>query len=223
MITYLRIFNEFISNGGSYNWCNEWFIDYKSMKRVLEIRNQLKKYLIKLIGKKDVKFETCNENYNVIKKCLCSGLFMNAARLTSDGSYRTIKDGRSVYIHPNSILLRVSKVLNWVIYYDVELTSEEYMREISFINPLWLLEIAPHFYECKDERILNEIKIKMNERSSNNNPTIFGPERPKVENDVNVTPPLSPSNGESEGEKKEKRKIEHINLFDDHLKKILKF
>lgn len=115
------------------------------MKRVLEIRNQLKKYLRTIAG--DAPFLSCEENMNVVKKCLCVGLFMNAARLTSDGSYKTIKDGRIVYIHPSSILLRVSIVPEWIIYYDVQLTTEEYMRDITVINPLWLLEVAPHFYE----------------------------------------------------------------------------
>lgn len=32
---------------------------------------------------------------------------------------------------------------------DIVLTSEEYIREVSAIEPRWLAELAPHFYEFR--------------------------------------------------------------------------
>ena len=38
----------------------------------------------------------------------------------------------------------------WVIYYELVLTSKEYMRSNMPLNPEWLTEVAPHFYKKKD-------------------------------------------------------------------------
>lgn len=40
-------------------------------------------------------------NTNIVK-CLVSGFFMNAARRTVDGNYRTVKNPHSIMIHPSS-------------------------------------------------------------------------------------------------------------------------
>jgi pre-mRNA-splicing factor ATP-dependent RNA helicase DHX16 len=38
----------------------------------------------------------------------------------------------------------------WVIYYELVLTSKEYMRSNMPLKPEWLTEVAPHFYKKKD-------------------------------------------------------------------------
>jgi len=38
----------------------------------------------------------------------------------------------------------------WVLYYELVLTSKEYMREVIEIESSWLLEVAPHFYKAKE-------------------------------------------------------------------------
>lgn len=57
------------------------------MLRVIEIRNQIKKYMrrwkIPIVS---------NRDHEVIRKCIVSGYFANAARLAPDGSYRTVRD-----------------------------------------------------------------------------------------------------------------------------------
>lgn len=63
-------------------------------------------------------------------------------------------------IHPNSVCFKYPP--EWVIFHEIILTSKEFMREVSSIQPQWLPEIAPHFYETKmaqdaaaAERIMN--------------------------------------------------------------------
>ena len=38
----------------------------------------------------------------------------------------------------------------WVVYFELVLTSKEFMRTVSEIRPQWLLEIAPHYYSKKE-------------------------------------------------------------------------
>ena len=61
-----------------------------------------------------------------------------------------MRDSRPVAIHPSSILFQLSQVPHWVVYNDCVLTSEEFMRDVSVINPLWLSELAPHYYMVDD-------------------------------------------------------------------------
>ena len=63
-----------------------------------------------------------------------------------DGTYRTIKDNQPLAIHPSSVLY-TERPPKYVVYLEVQLTSENYMREITAIEPEWLSEIAPHYYK----------------------------------------------------------------------------
>jgi regulatory protein YycH of two-component signal transduction system YycFG len=37
-----------------------------------------------------------------------------------------------------------------VVYHELVLTSQEYMRNVIEVEPAWLVEIAPHFYKAED-------------------------------------------------------------------------
>lgn len=50
-------------------------------------------------------------------------------------------------IHPNSVCFKFPP--EWVIFHEVVLTTKEFMREVTAIEPQWLPEVAPHFYETK--------------------------------------------------------------------------
>ena len=52
------------------------------------------------------------------------------------------------YIHPASALFQ--RQPDWVIYHELVLTSKEYMRECTTIEPKWLAELAPRFFKVGD-------------------------------------------------------------------------
>ncbi len=86
-----------------------------------------------------------------VRKCITHGFFSNSAKLAPNGLYKTVRDGRVVSLHPSSVLYRSTSALPpWIVYHDVTLTSLEYIRDVTVINPKWLLEVAPHFYESED-------------------------------------------------------------------------
>ena len=37
----------------------------------------------------------------------------------------------------------------WVVYHEVVFTTKYFMREVTLIDPAWLTELAPHFYQSK--------------------------------------------------------------------------
>ncbi|RKP24179.1 hypothetical protein SYNPS1DRAFT_23730 [Syncephalis pseudoplumigaleata] len=70
---------------------------------------------------------------------------------------QTLKQNQDVYIHPSSALFEVNP--KWVIYYELVLTSKEYIRQVMDIKAEWLVEAAPHYYNKKD--IEDESRRKM--------------------------------------------------------------
>lgn len=46
LITYLNVYNGFMQSEMSHQYCHKNFISYKSMKRVVEVRNRLEKMLV---------------------------------------------------------------------------------------------------------------------------------------------------------------------------------
>ena len=47
---------------------------------------------------------------------------------------------------------------DWVIYHEVVLTTQEYMREVTAIDPKWLVEFAPNFYRQGDPTKMSKRK-----------------------------------------------------------------
>eukprot|EP00055_Hartaetosiga_balthica_P016208 m.100976 g.100976 ORF g.100976 m.100976 type:complete len:109 (+) comp9054_c0_seq6:2971-3297(+) len=66
----------------------------------------------------------------------------------SGGSYRTVKNSQSVFLHPHSSLFE--KNPRWVVYHELVFTTKEYIRQVIEIENKWLLEVAPHYYKAKD-------------------------------------------------------------------------
>jgi pre-mRNA-splicing factor ATP-dependent RNA helicase DHX16 len=47
----------------------------------------------------------------------------------------------------------------WVCFHELAFTSKGYMRQVFPIEPEWLVEIAPHYYQQKD--VIDSKKTKM--------------------------------------------------------------
>lgn len=145
-LTLLNIWNQWVDSDFSYVWARENFLQQRSLNRARDVRDQL----AKLCDRVEVTMSSAGQNNLVpIQKALTAGFFPNAARLQRGGdSYRTVKNGQTVYLHPSSTLFDVNP--KWVIYHELVLTSKEYMRSNMPLQPEWLMEVAPHYYKKKD-------------------------------------------------------------------------
>lgn len=142
----LNIWNQWVDSDFSYVWARENFLQQRSLTRARDVRDQL----AKLCDRVEVSISTMGANELVpIQKSLTAGFFPNAARLQRGGdSYRTVKNGMTVHLHPSSTLFETNP--KWVLFYELVLTSREYMRSNMPLMPEWLTEVAPHFYKKKD-------------------------------------------------------------------------
>lgn len=154
-LTLLNVYRAFIKFDKNSRWCQQNFLHYKSLCHAVNIREQLKK----LLHKYKIKIISCESDPVPIQRCILSGFFVNAARLHYSGCYRTIRGDHSLYIHPSSILFD-EKSPQWIVFNEVIQTSKQYMRDVTVIEPQWLYELAPHFYEFGTERELAETKRK---------------------------------------------------------------
>lgn len=146
-MTLLRIWNEWVDSDYSFVWAKENFLQQRSLTRARDVRDQLSRLCDRV--EVDATSSVGAGDLIPIQKAITAGFFPNAARLQRGGdSYRTVKNGQVVYLHPSSVLMEVNP--KWVIYNELVLTSKEYMRSNMPLKPEWLMEVAPHFYKRKD-------------------------------------------------------------------------
>lgn len=150
-LTLLHIYRKWETNGFSKDWCTDNFIHEKSMKKARDVKKQLMK-LIENINKNEkelqLKIESCGNKLDQIRKAFVSGFFKNCSKRSSnhghnseDGTFRTLSDNLSVYIHPSSSLFKVPGV-DYVFYHTLVLTNREYMHYTTKIDPSWLIQFA---------------------------------------------------------------------------------
>uniref|UniRef100_A0A8C0YDD6 RNA helicase n=1 Tax=Cyprinus carpio carpio TaxID=630221 RepID=A0A8C0YDD6_CYPCA len=145
-IVLLNVYTQrlaFKVNGYSTQWCFENFIQFRSMKRARDVRDQLEG----LMDRIEVELCSCNGESVPIRKAVTAGYFYNTARL-SKGGYKTVKHQQTVYVHPNSSLFEEQP--RWMIYHELVFTTKEFMRQVIEIESGWLLEVAPHYYKNKE-------------------------------------------------------------------------
>jgi len=151
LLTLLNVYYAFHKLGGvewskSRHWCTSHFLRYKALKRATELREQL----FKVLRRFGMTVVSCT-NKEVILKTILMGLFPNAAYLHFDGKYRTVRGDIPLKVHPKSVLYTV-KLPEYVVYTEIVHSKDVYMRDITKIDPSWLEECAPHFYEKRRVR-----------------------------------------------------------------------
>lgn len=140
----MRCYDEWASTDFNSQWCFENFVQVKSMKKARDIREQLQS----LCERVEIDHNTSiPDDFEPVLKSITSGFFYNIAKLCRTGEYQTVKQPKTVYIHPSSVLSDEDKPPAWVVFFELAFTSKEFMRQVAPIEPGWLIEIAPHFYQ----------------------------------------------------------------------------
>jgi pre-mRNA-splicing factor ATP-dependent RNA helicase DHX16 len=152
----LAVYTGWRDSGYALQWCFENFVQAKAMKRARDIRDQLEA----LCERVEVRVQPGGGggggegggavDSDAVGKAVVAGFFYHAAKLQRDGSYRTVKNGHTVYVHPSSVLFKEEAPPRWVLFHELVETSKEYMRQVVAIKPEWLVETAPHYYKAKD-------------------------------------------------------------------------
>ena len=100
--------------------------------RAKDIKNQLHQMLMSA----QLPVLSCKQNCHWIRKAILAGFFKNVAKKDKK-CYRNIVSQSEVYVHPSSALW--NKNPEYIVYHELVMTSKEYMRQVSVIEPKWLV------------------------------------------------------------------------------------
>ncbi|XP_034251068.1 pre-mRNA-splicing factor ATP-dependent RNA helicase PRP16 [Thrips palmi] len=145
-LTYLNVYNQWKTNNYSASWCNEHFIHVKAMRKVREVRQQLKD----ILDQQKLDCVSCGTNWDIIRKCICSAYFHQAARLKGIGEYVNSRTGMPCHLHPTSALFGMGFTPDYVVYHELIMTAKEYMQCVTAVDGQWLAELGPMFFSIKE-------------------------------------------------------------------------
>ncbi|CAO1411037.1 unnamed protein product [Diamesa hyperborea] len=145
-LTYLNVYQQWKMNNYSSNWANEHFIHIKAMRKVREVRQQLKDILVQ----QKLEVKSCGTNWDIIRKCICSAYFYQAARLKGIGEYVNLRTGMPCHLHPTSALYGLGTSPEYVVYHELVMTAKEYMQCATAVDGYWLAELGPMFFSVKE-------------------------------------------------------------------------
>lgn len=151
LITYLNIYNLFIKEGKVRSWADRNYLNYKALLRVVELRKRLES----VANRMRIKWKSTSDVDDIRKAIVC-GLFANAAYYHPSGVYKTVRTDHELHIHPNSVLFTMPRPPKYVVFSEVLNTSKQFMRELTPIDPKWLTQLAPKYYQFGTDREIAE-------------------------------------------------------------------
>lgn len=146
-LTYLHVYSQWKANGFSDRWCTQHFLHSKSLRRAKEVRDQL----VDIMRMQKMDMTSCGTDWDVIRKCICSGYYHQAAKVKGIGEYINLRTSVTVQLHPTSALYGLGFLPDYVVYHELILTSKEYMSTVTSVDPHWLAELGGVFYSVKEK------------------------------------------------------------------------
>jgi pre-mRNA-splicing factor ATP-dependent RNA helicase DHX38/PRP16 len=146
-LTLLHVYTQWKVNGHSDGWCVRHFLHPKALRRGKEIRDQIRDIMEKL----KMPLISCGTDWDVIRKCICSGYYHQAAKVKGIGEYINLRTSVTIQLHPTSALYGLGYLPDYVVYHELILTSKEYMSCVTSVDPHWLADLGAVFYSIKEK------------------------------------------------------------------------
>jgi pre-mRNA-splicing factor ATP-dependent RNA helicase DHX38/PRP16 len=146
-LTYLHVYTQWKANGYNDRWCIQHFLHSKSLRRAKEVRDQL----LDIIKMQNMEMVSCGTDWDIIRKCICSGYYHQAAKVKGIGEYVNLRTSVTVQLHPTSALYGLGFLPDYVVYHELILTSKEYMSTVTSVDPHWLADLGGVFYSIKEK------------------------------------------------------------------------
>ncbi|KAG2187165.1 hypothetical protein INT44_004837 [Umbelopsis vinacea] len=145
-LTLLHVYTQWKANGYRDDWCNRHFVHPKAMRKAREVRSQL----MEIMKTTKLPYISCGTDWDIIRKCICSAYFHQAARVKGIGEYVNCRTGMKCNLHPTSALFGAGFTPDYVVYHELIMTSKEYMQCVTSVDPFWLAELGPMFFSVRD-------------------------------------------------------------------------
>jgi ATP-dependent RNA helicase DDX35 len=109
-ITLFNVYNSFVTIGQqSSQWCQQHSLNFKAMQKAVSVRKQLRNTLERMgvvesaLGGRDTIRAGGIDMVERVQRCLTTGFFAQAAKMQSDGSFRTVGGETTLWAHPSSL------------------------------------------------------------------------------------------------------------------------
>lgn len=99
-LTLLHVYTQWRTNGYRDSWCTQHFLHAKLLRKAREVRTQLED----IMKTQRLNIVSCGTDWDVVRKCITSGYFHQAARVKGIGEYVNCRTGIPMHLHPTSAL-----------------------------------------------------------------------------------------------------------------------
>lgn len=145
-LTYLQVYSAWRANRYSEGWCVKHFLHGKSLRRAKEIREQL----VDIMAMQKMEMTSCGTDWDIVRKCICSGYYHQAAKYKGSGEYINLRTSVAVQLHPTSSLY-ASHPPDYIVYHELILTAKVYVSTVTAVDPHWLADLGGVFYSIKEK------------------------------------------------------------------------
>ena len=146
-LTLLTVYQQWVANGSKDGWCVKHFLHPKALRRAQEIRNQI----TDIMKSSKMELVSCGYDLDVVRECICSGYYHQAAKRKGLGEYVNLRTSVAVQLHPTSALYNSGDPPDYVVYHELILTSREYMSCVTAVDAHWLGDLGGVFYSVKEK------------------------------------------------------------------------
>ena len=140
-IACYNVFRQWEEENRSVEWCSGNHVQ----NRTLITASNIKQQLIDICNVLNLHTDRVDETSTTISHAFSMGYFLNSAQLMSNGYYQTLRGKEEVKIHPSSSMISYTPQC-YVMFYEIMLTNEKYMRTVMKLEPKWLREAAPNLF-----------------------------------------------------------------------------
>lgn len=133
-LTLLHTYQRWLSAGGRAEWCAKHFISGKGMRKAREVREQL----VDMLKAEGVTMSTGGDDWDVIRRAVCSAFYFQAARRKGMSEYISLRSGVVAGLHPTSSIYNAGMTPDYVVYHELVYTKREYMSVCTAAEPEWL-------------------------------------------------------------------------------------
>lgn len=155
-LTLLNVYSQWKSNRYSHRWCGRHFLQYRSLQRARDIRGQL----VKIMQSQGIPLVSSGTEWDIVRKCVCSGFAHQAAKISGLGKYVHLKTGMEVQLHPTSALYGMGDLPPFVVYNELLMTTKEYISCVTSVDPFWLMDYGGLLYDIKRIKEVDNDEVK---------------------------------------------------------------
>lgn len=151
LMSFLSVYEEFkrAATNTRRAWCRRNYISFRAMSHAVKVRQQLRRLLLSIFSREgraeaDI-LQSCGAERKLPCQAILIGFFLNTARRQPDGGYRAVASGQEVRIHPGSVLCGTTTP-ECIVFDELVLTSQKYVRGVTAVEPHWLPTLLPGFF-----------------------------------------------------------------------------